>query len=325
MCVMSSTTTNHRKGLALRWLPLIAMLGVVGATKVRLRFHLAAIAGVKTVGPSLCFTGLSWRSKKPRLAGSLVQYDSIHSKGAQSHLSTQRLAVDEPMDPLIVCGPSGVGKGTIINEYMAKMGGDQHFGFTVSHTTRSPRPNELGGIHYHFVSSSEMEALLGTGEPMNDPFFLEYAHVHGNWYGTSWQAIRKVQDSGKRALLDIDVQGVKRIRSLTETSGHRTDLDKFQNHLGQPLPSPLNHARTAASFSPRFLFITPPSIHILEHRLRTRNTESEASLQRRLGNAASEIEYGTAASSNFDAVIVNDTLEQACRDFALAVARLYNL
>jgi guanylate kinase len=206
---------------------------------------------------------------------------------------------------------------------MTKMGGDQHFGFTVSHTTRPPRPNELDGVHYHFVSSSEMEALLGAGEPNMAPFFLEYAQVHGNWYGTSWQAIRKVQDSGKRALLDIDVQGVKRIRSLTETDGHRTDLDKFQNQFGQPLQSPLILAGTAASFSPRFLFITPPSIHVLEHRLRTRNTENEASLQRRLGNAASEIEYGT--SSNFDAVIVNDTLEQACRDFALAVTKLYNL
>jgi putative ribosome biogenesis GTPase RsgA len=117
---MSSAKSSRKKGPALSWLPLIVMLGVVGATKVRLRFHLAATAGVKTVGPVLCFTGLPWRSNQPRVvAGSLSQYDlrvNIHSKGTQSHFSMQRLAVDEPMDPLIVCGPSGVGKGTIIHE-----------------------------------------------------------------------------------------------------------------------------------------------------------------------------------------------------------------
>ena len=77
------------------------------------------------------------------------------------------------LDPLIVCGPSGVGKGTIIERFMADY--ERHFGFTVSHTTRSPRPGEIDGMHYHFVSKEEMETAI-----RRENQFLEHARVHGN-------------------------------------------------------------------------------------------------------------------------------------------------
>ena len=79
--------------------------------------------------------------------------------------------------PVVICGPSGVGKGTLINKLMADHPGK--FGFGVSHTTRAPRPGEENGVHYHFAEKAAMEADIAAGK------FLEYAHVHENIYGTS--------------------------------------------------------------------------------------------------------------------------------------------
>jgi guanylate kinase len=194
-----------------------------------------------------------------------------------------------PLDPLIVCGPSGVGKGTIIQKYMEQLGGRQHFGFTVSHTTRPPRDGEVNGVHYHFVDHDEMNALLA------DNYFLEYARVHGNWYGTSWKAMRDVQAGNKRCLMDIDVQGVQRIKTLEEPS----------------------------ILQPRYIFIAPPSIETLKERLRGRGSESPETLQRRVGSAVAEVQYGL--EGNFDVVVTNDDLEKAVRDFDRAVRDLYNV
>jgi guanylate kinase len=141
------------------------------------------------------------------------------------------------LDPLVVCGPSGVGKvsqqgeeknayhvtalvlilahfhsfhmqGTIIDKYMEEYGGKEKFGFTVSHTTRLPRPGEENGVHYHFSTLETMRREI------NDGRFLEHAEVHGNLYGTSWTSMKHVQLYGKRCLLDIDVQGVRRLKGL---------------------------------------------------------------------------------------------------------------
>lgn len=193
------------------------------------------------------------------------------------------------LDPLIVCGPSGVGKGTIIAKFMEELGGDRHFGFTVSHTTRDPRVGEVDGIHYHFVDIEDMRRKLSKGA------FLEHAEVHGNIYGTSWSSLRDVQKQGKHCLLDIDVQGVQRVKTI------ETDILK-----------------------PKYLFIAPPSLEILEKRLVSRGTESPASLARRTQNAREEVEYG-AQDGNFDAIVVNDSLEQAVENFAAAVRELYGL
>lgn len=191
------------------------------------------------------------------------------------------------MEPLVVCGPSGVGKGTIINRFMEEMGGKERFGFTVSHTTRLPRPGEVNGVHYHFLSKENMQRDIAEG------LFLEHAEVHGNFYGTSWQSLRDVQLAGKRCLLDIDVQGVQNLKAME-----------------------------APTLKPKYLFIAPPSMKLLEKRLAGRGTESAESLARRTANARWEMAYSQQAGA-FDHIVVNDDLDQACRDFAAVIETLY--
>jgi len=174
--------------------------------------------------------------------------------------------------PLVMAGPSGVGKGTLIARLMKDFPGS--FGFCVSHTTRSPRPGEEDGIAYHFTELGAMKKMVEEGH------FLEYADVHGNLYGTSRAAVEKVAQAGSICILDIDVQGVRLVKAA--------QLD----------PAPL------------FVFVRPPSMEALEARLRGRGTETEARVQRRLANAAAEIGYASErGGANFDAVLVNDDLE----------------
>jgi len=193
------------------------------------------------------------------------------------------------LQPLVVCGPSGVGKGTIIAKFMEEHGGAKDFEFTVSHTTRNPREGEINGDHYHFTSYKSMNDAIGRGE------FLEYAEVHGNLYGTSINSLSDVY--GKVPLLDIDVQGVKNLKAQIEE-----DLSGLQ---------------------PKFIFISPPSMDILRKRLESRGTETGESLEKRTSNARAEMEYGTA-KGNFDAIVVNDDLDQASTDFAAIVKKIYN-
>lgn len=207
------------------------------------------------------------------------------SRGGGGALSTRQTEV---MNPLVVCGPSGVGKGTIIAKFMEEHDGNDIFGFTISHTTRKPRKGEENGIHYHFITETAMKALL------EEEIFLESALVHGNYYGTSWDAVRTVQRSGKRCLLDIDVQGVKKLKSL-EKPGF---------------------------LEPAYLFIAPPSVDILRARLQGRGSESEESILRRTGAAEEEVIYGTT-EGNFDAIIVNDDLDKAVVEFGKVVKKLY--
>lgn len=194
--------------------------------------------------------------------------------------------------PLIVCGPSGVGKGTIIEHYMKHFPFSRHFGFTTSHTTRSPRPGEVNGVHYHFLPFQKMKEAISAGE------FLEHAEVHGNLYGTSFDAMRHVQEtSGKICLLDIDVQGVKNVKD------HETQ-------------------QAAPPVKGKFIFIAPPSMQVLEVRLKGRGTETAESLSRRTKNAQMEMNYGTE-QGNFDFTVVNEDIEQACRDFDAAAKAMY--
>jgi guanylate kinase len=200
---------------------------------------------------------------------------------------TSQADSDMVLDPLVVCGPSGVGKGTIIAKYMEEYGGKDRFGFTVSHTTRSPRPGEVGGIHYHFSSHAAMRLEIDAG------LFLEHAEVHGNLYGTSWSSMRNVQTSGKRCLLDIDVQGVRRLKALQ-----------------------------SPTLMPTYIFIAPPSLDALEKRLADLGTESAESLARRTENARMEMEYGLE-EGNFDFIVVNDDLDEATLKFSSVIAQIY--
>lgn len=186
---------------------------------------------------------------------------------------------------------------------MREFGGSEHFGFTVSHTSRSPREGEVDGVHYHFTTVDDMRDLVQQG------YFLEHADVHGNIYGTSWASIKSIQNAGLRGLLDIDMQGVQRIKTLQEeAAANSTDGEQQQQFLLQP----------------KYIFIAPPSIETLKDRLMGRKSESEESLQRRVGNAKAEVAYGLM-EGNFDAIVTNDNLEQACRDFDRTVRDLYNL
>ncbi|GFR16286.1 guanylate kinase [Trichonephila clavata] len=174
--------------------------------------------------------------------------------------------------PIAVCGPSGSGKSTLLKRLLEEY--RDYIEFSISHTTRKPRPNEVDGKDYHFVSREEMEEAIATDE------FLEHAEFSGNIYGTSKNAVKQIQNNGKLCILDVEMIGVKNLR--------KTNLN------------------------PKFIFVKTPSIEVLEKRLRNRNTESEESLQKRLARAREELVYGETPG-NFDLIVVNDDLEEAYR------------
>mmetsp|Transcript_14218 Transcript_14218/g.34367 ORF Transcript_14218/g.34367 Transcript_14218/m.34367 type:complete len:614 (-) Transcript_14218:332-2173(-) len=175
-----------------------------------------------------------------------------------------------PPRPVVICGPSGVGKGTLI-ELLQKHFPDNKFGFSVSHTTRKPREGEEDGVHYNFSTVEAMKGEIDEGK------FVEYAEVHGNYYGTSVKSVESVQGKNLICLLDIDIQGAQNVKKST--------LDAL------------------------YLFVAPPSMEELEKRLRGRGTESEEAMQRRLANAKGELDYGMK-EGNFDAVLVNNDLDE---------------
>jgi len=176
--------------------------------------------------------------------------------------------MEEKPSPIVFCGPSGVGKGTLITLLMKDF--PEKFGFSVSHTTRKPRPGEQNGVEYHFTTVDEINKAISEGK------FVEHANVHGNIYGTSKAAVETVLNTGRICILDIDVQGAEQVKK--------------------------------SSLKPRYIFVAPPSLEDLEKRLRGRNTESEESIQRRLHNAKGELEF-TKKQGFFDIVLVNDNLE----------------
>lgn len=140
---------------------------------------------------------------------------------------------------------------------------------SVSHTTRPPRAGEVNGQHYHFVSEEEFVRLAGEGA------FLEHAQVFGNYYGTSYESVQSMCEQGYDVILEIDVQGAQQVRKA--------------------LPEALN------------IFILPPSLAVLEQRLRQRQTDSEEVIARRLSEAVDEIQQALT----FDYVVSNRSLQQA--------------
>jgi guanylate kinase len=167
----------------------------------------------------------------------------------------------------VISAPSGCGKTTILKEVMQRI---PALVFSVSHTTRNPRSGEKDKEHYHFVSVDAFMALRDQ-EPCG---FLEWAEVHGNFYGTSVAEVNARCQQGQDVILDIDVQGAEQVRQ-----GAR----------------------------PVTVFIAPPSLEILEQRLRGRGTETEETVSKRLKNARAEL----AQVDAYEYVIVNDVLEEA--------------
>ena len=174
---------------------------------------------------------------------------------------------------LVLSGPSGAGKSTIIQAASAEIG---EYYFSISTTTRSPRQGEEHGRDYFFVSKESFEEDIKAGN------FLEYAEVHGNYYGTSLKPVREALDAGKLVIFDIDVQGHRLVRAK------------------------MNDITTSA-------FITPPTLHELEKRLRARCTDDEAVILKRIENAKEEI----LAVGEYDFTIINDTVEEAAEEFVI--------
>lgn len=247
-------------------------------------------------------------------------------------IASTSLRPSKPLRPLVVCGPSGVGKGTIISKFMEDTSHSNvlpKFGFSVSHTTRQPRPGELDGVHYNFVTHDYFQEKIALGD-----FFIEHAEVHGNMYGTSFQAIfdvTKVSDNGseipdgveKHCLLDIDVEGVKSIKEFQSRQQIKLSMEPT---LGKAKSTQqyANEVKDLPLLCANFIFIAPPSIDTLRDRLLNRGTETPETLERRFRNAKAELDYGMTPG-NFDAIIINDNLEQACSDFTTAVLDMYLL
>ncbi|XP_047367891.1 guanylate kinase isoform X3 [Vespa velutina] len=158
---------------------------------------------------------------------------------------------------LVIAGPSGSGKSTLLERLFKEF--PNKFGFSISHTTRTPRSGEENGKHYYFTNKEEMQRQIDNGE------FLETASYSGNLYGTSKLAVENVQEAGKICILDIEIEGVKQIKNST--------------------------------LNPLYVFIKPPSIDVLEQRLKNRKTETDESLLRRLTIAKTELEYGEQPDS----------------------------
>ncbi|PPQ65432.1 hypothetical protein CVT26_000084 [Gymnopilus dilepis] len=189
--------------------------------------------------------------------------------------------------PLVLSGPSGVGKSTLLQRLFAEF--PDKFGFSVSHTTRNPRPGEVDGREYHFVTPEKFKELLQQNA------FIEHAQFSGNFYGTSFETVRQVQQQGRRCILDIEAQ----VASYT-----RPHIISFLNLKLQGV-----RQIKKTNLDPVYLFISPPSMAALRARLQKRGTETEASVQKRLATALSEIQY--AKEGAHDLVIVNDDLDRA--------------
>ncbi|OWF35481.1 Guanylate kinase [Mizuhopecten yessoensis] len=172
--------------------------------------------------------------------------------------------------PLVVSGPSGSGKSTLLNKMFAEF--PDSFAFSVSHTTRNPRPGEVEGKDYHYVQREQFEKMIEDGG------FLEHAQFSGNRYGTSQQAVLDIEKTGRICILDVEINGVKNIK--------KTDLN------------------------PRYVFLKPPSMEVLKERLKGRGTESDESLQRRLDTAKEALDYADEEGA-YDYVIVNDNIDTA--------------
>lgn len=182
-------------------------------------------------------------------------------------------AAQNKIRPLVINGPSGVGKGTLIELLMKEY--PSAFGFSVSHTTRAPRPGEQNGVAYHFTTTDAMLPMIENNE------FLESANVHGNLYGTTFAAVQAVTDRGQICVLDIDVQGTKSVKAAS--------LDP----------------------TPTFIFIKPPNMEELEKRLRGRGTETEDKIQKRLTNAKGELAYADESEgANYDHILTNNDLQE---------------
>ena len=166
---------------------------------------------------------------------------------------------------LIISGPSGSGKSTLLNRLLKE---ENDLYFSISSTTRAPRQGETDGVNYYFISEDEFKKGIDADE------FLEWACVHGNYYGTSLKPVLKALEEGKIAIFDIDVQGFNIAKS------------KFAQNITS-------------------VFITTASKNELKSRLQNRGTDSAETIEKRLINAVDEMEH----ILEYDYFLINDDLQ----------------
>jgi guanylate kinase len=171
---------------------------------------------------------------------------------------------------LLFAAPSGAGKTTIVRHLLKVY---DHLAFSVSATTRQPRPGEVDGVDYYFLSPEDFQAHIDTGA------FVEWEEVYpGKRYGTLHSELQRLWKAGKTIVFHIDVQGAMNLKK----------------------------AYPSESLA---IFVKPPSLKALENRLNRRDTESEVELAKRIAKAGEEMEYET----RFDVVLVNDQLKEALK------------
>jgi guanylate kinase len=168
---------------------------------------------------------------------------------------------------LVVSSPSGAGKTTLTRSLLEQ---EENVGLSVSVTTRERRSSEIDGVHYHFISKRRFEAMRDSDE------LLEYAEVHGNYYGTPREEVEKTLNAGRDMLFDIDWQGTQQLYAKM-----RSDVVS--------------------------VFVLPPSAEELKHRLERRAEDSSEVIIRRLKNAAEEIPHW----NEYDYVLVNRDLDKS--------------
>lgn len=183
---------------------------------------------------------------------------------------------------VVISAPSGAGKSTLCQHLLRDLSG--RLALSISSTSRLPRGQEVHGKEYFFLKAEEFKAKIEADE------FAEWALVHGNYYGTSKKTISNFWSQKRHVLLDIDVQGAESLRKLY---GHKSFL----------------------------VFISPPNIEELEKRLRSRGTDSEETIQKRMKNA----EFELSCLKDFDVEVVNDHLETAYQKLLKSVIEKIDL
>lgn len=168
----------------------------------------------------------------------------------------------------VVSGPSGAGKGTLVSRLLESLDRDRLY-FSVSCATRAPRTGEVDGIHYNFITKEEFDRLLSEDQ------FLESNHYCSGDYGTLASPVFEALERGQAAILEIDCNGMRQVK--------------------QKCPEAVT------------VFISPPSLQVLEERLRARGTETEEQVQKRIAAAAAEM----ACAGEYQYLVINDELDRA--------------